>query len=611
VALGQRGGSKLALCVAAAMMMGLLGFASVGRAQTITEYPIPTPNSTPETIALGPDGAMWFIESGCSDFNCSINNAKIARITTAGVITEFPPTTTNYLTNIVTAPDGALWFVSECNGQTCDSPPDTAGRITTSGAITRFSLPSTDNNLGGPAVGSDGALWITDAGSTPLVYRATLSGNITPFTVPTGHSAHGIVSGPDGALWFSGSGDNGTDNSIGRITTSGAISEFPIPTANAGVNGATAGPDGALWFTELSGNKIGRITTQGTITEYPLPTLGGSPVGIAAGPDGALWFVEASCTPFGCSQNPAAKIGRITTSGIITEYPLPSGGSAPAHIAAGPDGAMWFTEFVGNKIGRITVPVSASPLVSAVLPSSRSAEVGNAITAFATMINSGSSAATGCAIAPVTPVPANFVYQTTNPMTNALTGSPNTPVSISAGQPQSFVIAFTPNAPVVPTAVVLGFDCSGLAAASSSAGLNTLLYSASTTPVPDVVALGATASNDGTLHITGASGSNAFAVATVNVGASSTVTAAANTGSATLPLAIFLCQTNPQSGQCLAPPTASVSTTINANATPTFAFFATASGAVPFIPQTNRIFVQFSDANGIIRGSTSVAVETQ
>jgi hypothetical protein len=47
------------------------------------------------------------------------------------------------------------------------------------------------------------------------------------------------------------------------------------------------------------------------------------------------------------------------------------------------------------------------------------------------------------------------------------------------------------------------------------------------------------------------------------------------------------------------------------SATPTVAIFATASGGVPFVPQTNRIFVEFSDANEVVRGSTSVAVETQ
>jgi hypothetical protein len=63
-------------------------------------------------------------------------------------------------------------------------------------------------------------------------------------------------------------------------------------------------------------------------------------------------------------------------------------------------------------------------------------------------------------------------------------------------------------------------DCTGVSAAPSNTGLNTLLPSASTTPVPDIVALAATAQNDGILHITGTMGSNAFAVTTVNVGAS-------------------------------------------------------------------------------------------
>ena len=52
------------------------------------------------------------------------------------------------------------------------------------------------------------------------------------------------------------------------------------------------GPSGALWFTEASGNRIGRITTSGTITEYPIPTASSYPEGIAPGPDSALWFTE-------------------------------------------------------------------------------------------------------------------------------------------------------------------------------------------------------------------------------------------------------------------------------------------------------------------------------
>ena len=142
-------------------------------------------------------------------------------------------------------------------------------------------------------------------------------------------------------------------------------------------------------------------------------------------------------------------------------------------------------------------------------------------------------------------------------------------------------------------------------------GVNTLLLSVSTVATSDVVALGATTTNDGILHIAGTTSSNAFAVATVDVGAGTAITATANSGSATLPLTLSICQTDPVTAACLSPAASSVNVAIAGNATPTFSIFAGASGAIPFLPGVNRIFVQFSDSFGAVRGSTSVAVETQ
>ena len=69
------------------------------------------------------------------------------------------------------------------------------------------------------------------------------------------------------------------------------------------------------------------------------------PFGIAAGADGNLWFTEFT----------GNRIGRITPSGVITEFSNGiSAGSRPLSIALGPDGNLWFTEQVGNRIGRIT-----------------------------------------------------------------------------------------------------------------------------------------------------------------------------------------------------------------------------------------------------------------
>ena len=142
-------------------------------------------------------------------------------------------------------------------------------------------------------------------------------------------------------------------------------------------------------------------------------------------------------------------------------------------------------------------------------------------------------------------------------------------------------------------------------------GPDTLLFSASATPVPDIVALGATLNNDGIVNIPGTTGTGVFAVATVNVGASGSITASADTGSANLPVTLTLCQTNPTTGACLASPSGSVTTTINANATPTFGIFVAGTGTVAVNLATNRITVRFKDGGGITRGATSVAVRAQ
>jgi virginiamycin B lyase len=69
-----------------------------------------------------------------------------------------------------------------------------------------------------------------------------------------------------------------------------------------------------------------------------------NPDGIAVGPDAALWFTNYV----------GGSIGRITAAGAVSNYTDPSVSALDA-IAAGPDGAMWFTN-VNNSIGRITTP---------------------------------------------------------------------------------------------------------------------------------------------------------------------------------------------------------------------------------------------------------------
>ena len=80
----------------------------------------------------------------------------------------------------------------------------------------------------------------------------------------------------------------------------GPFTAFPLP-AGSSLESITTGPDGNLWFTENDG-KIGRITTNGTLTEFPLPIYSNNPRGITAGPDGNLWFTETGANKIGASR---------------------------------------------------------------------------------------------------------------------------------------------------------------------------------------------------------------------------------------------------------------------------------------------------------------------
>jgi streptogramin lyase len=213
-----------------------------------------------------------------------------------------------------------------------------------------------------------------------------------------------IAAGPDGNMWFGGqirlenepkpAGNRDINAVVAKVTPSGAVTEYNIASGfyrgHAEINAITRGPDGNLWFTgsvslpnesyttPLEGNccyhlpdgsvtapgegfgraVIGKITTTGVITEYITGTLanaglgpvsGIEAVGIATGPDGNLWFAGGNWTLHGGSTG---VVGKITTAGVVTEYTAGISAVAKA-IAAGPDGNLWFTE-ASNKIGKIT-----------------------------------------------------------------------------------------------------------------------------------------------------------------------------------------------------------------------------------------------------------------
>jgi virginiamycin B lyase len=185
-----------------------------------------------------------------------------------------------------------------------------------------------------------------------------------------------------------------TRSSIGSIgvlnPSTRAVRTIPLPSPLATPGGMAFGPDGDLYFSEyLAGNAIARLDPEtDKIVEYPLPTPLSDPSSLVLGPDNAIWFIE----------NLTQRLGRFDpATHAFTEYPLPSPGanlgleiiergagdellfslpdtnqigtfdvvthefetytsptplSLPQGVAVA-DGAIWFTETLGQNLARI------------------------------------------------------------------------------------------------------------------------------------------------------------------------------------------------------------------------------------------------------------------
>ena len=101
-----------------------------------------------------------------------------------------------------------------------------------------------------------------------------------------------------------------------------------------------------MYFSQTTGNVITLFNyATEEFTNYPIHTPLAGPLGMIVGSDGALWFTEFL----------ANKIGRLNQStGSITEYDLPISALGPAVMRAETEGRyLWFTCLEGNAIGRI------------------------------------------------------------------------------------------------------------------------------------------------------------------------------------------------------------------------------------------------------------------
>ena len=550
---------------------------------------------------------------------------------------------------VAVSPDGSAVLVTNNTDGTVSIIDAATNKVRTTLAVGR--LPNAvvvkpDGSRAYVANGGDSTVSVIDLATDAVI--ATIPLISARFAPGLALSPHAAAISPDGSRVYV---MNIPDESVSVIDTA---TNRVVTTVNVQVAGEQAPPtfasigvtpDGKSVFAS-NGNGFSVISTATnaitanvdlTSSNFPISPyvttppsfMAPSPSTIIFSPDGAHAYVNESLRGgIYVFSLPNLGFERFINATYVSSSI--SFGDSP--IALTPDGKKIFTVGFGSA-GEIDVktglfdavfPVPGatiafgsfvvsppSPVLAAVLPGGRSITTGTTATVFATMLNTGATPLSNCSIAlPLGGINGlSLHYQTTNPATNLPVGQPDVPVTIPANGSVTFVLSFEGAAAVPTLTQELSYSCDGIPTTTVITGLNTVDLLISATPVTDVIALAATVSGDGILTVpSGAEG--AFAVATFNTGAPGAITVSVDTGGAALPVTATICQTDPTTAQCLAPPASTVSVSLPANSTPTFSIFVKATGAVPFDPAGTRLFVRFNDSNGVSHGVTNVAVRT-
>ena len=218
-------------------------------------------------------------------------------------------------------------------------------------AVTTIGIPNIDSGVNGVVSGPDGSMWFTglDQGGGNVVGSISIDGKtskaiVTPSALTAFANASGgdITVGSDGSLWVA-ERDGNMIAQQPADQSKPSRSFFPL-TARSNPSKIVAAPNGAVWFTEATANQIGHVDAGGQVVEFSIPTPGSQPSGIAVAPDNSVWFTEQA----------ANKIGFVSVDGLTkNDFAIPTPGSQPTNIVLGPDNAFWFTESAKARIGRV------------------------------------------------------------------------------------------------------------------------------------------------------------------------------------------------------------------------------------------------------------------
>ena len=172
----------------------------------------------------------------------------------------------------------------------------------------------------------------------PAVITDTLPGYVAEYRTPGNcTSPNGITVDALGRVWFV---EQNTSELAVFYPASHNFTEYQLPVVDPITWSLTSTADGNIWVTDANSSEIIRFDSGSShFTQYRL-NPNSFPMQVVRGPDGAVWFSELY----------GHRIGRIQPdNGLVTEYPSPNNDTAPLGIAFDLNGTLWISMVSFNE----------------------------------------------------------------------------------------------------------------------------------------------------------------------------------------------------------------------------------------------------------------------
>lgn len=299
----------------------------------ITEYVIPHV-SDPIRLAIDTRGVLWFTEY-FEDTICSFSPES-------GEFVQYPlPDGCSGPGAITVDPQGRVWYTACFSGHVVMFDPKK----------NKATVYQTSTFATGIAYSPRTGVWYADAATGVLGNIDPKTGVVTEHPVPDSLGLWEVEVDLKGWPWFT---DPFTDR-IGVFNPSTKeFTLYDMPTGSYPQD-LVIDSKGMVWITEYLGNNLAMLDPRtGQITEYLVPTPECGPCLITLDNKGNVWFTEDGRFDFGYTK--AWKVTMFdTTTKTFQEYVTPTPESGPISVVFDPRGNIWFNEWMGCKIGRITL----------------------------------------------------------------------------------------------------------------------------------------------------------------------------------------------------------------------------------------------------------------